>query len=89
MSDCHTEIQLQPTHCEATTLGKYLDKYLKLFHSALKKALDGVYGFASDAGASNGCPNPRGLIAGFPLRLCAIRLLSVIVGYYTCDFPDG
>jgi AbiJ-like protein len=39
---------------EEMTLGKYLDKYPKLFHPALKKALDGVYGYASDAGARHG-----------------------------------
>jgi AbiJ N-terminal domain 4 len=36
------------------TLGKYLDKHPSLFHPALKKALDGVYGYASDAGARHG-----------------------------------
>lgn len=35
-------------------LGKYLDKHPSLFHPALKKALDGVYGYASDAGARHG-----------------------------------
>jgi hypothetical protein len=39
---------------EAMTLGRYLDKHPKLFHPALKKALDGVYGYASDAGARHG-----------------------------------
>ncbi len=39
---------------EPLTLGKYLDRYPKLFHPALKKALDGVYGYASDAGARHG-----------------------------------
>jgi hypothetical protein len=36
------------------TLGRYLDKHPSLFHPALKKALDGVYGYASDAGARHG-----------------------------------
>ena len=36
------------------TLGGYLDKYPQLFHPALKKALNGVYGYASDAGARHG-----------------------------------
>jgi hypothetical protein len=36
------------------TLGKYLDKHPDLFHPSLKKALDGVYGYASDAGARHG-----------------------------------
>lgn len=39
---------------ESMPLGKYLDKHQKLFHPALKKALDGLYGFASDAGARHG-----------------------------------
>jgi len=39
---------------EALTLGKYLDRYPRLFHPALKKALDGVYSYASDAGARHG-----------------------------------
>ena len=39
---------------EAFALGKYLDRYPALFHPALKKALDGVYGYASDAGARHG-----------------------------------
>ena len=39
---------------EAVTLGKYLDRHPTLFHPALKKALDGVYGYASDAGARHG-----------------------------------
>lgn len=38
----------------AMTLGGYLDKYPQLFHPALKKALNGVYGYASDAGARHG-----------------------------------
>jgi hypothetical protein len=36
------------------TLGKYLDKHPSLFHPALKKALDAMYGYASDAGARHG-----------------------------------
>jgi hypothetical protein len=39
---------------QAMTLGGYLDKYPQLFHPALKKALNGVYGYASDAGARHG-----------------------------------
>jgi AbiJ N-terminal domain 4 len=38
----------------AMTLGKYLDKYPSLFHPALKKGLDGIYGYASDEGARHG-----------------------------------
>jgi len=39
---------------DALTLGKYLDRHPKQFHPALKKALDGIYGYASDAGARHG-----------------------------------
>jgi hypothetical protein len=39
---------------QAMTLGKYLDKYPGLFHPALKKGLDGIYGYASDEGARHG-----------------------------------
>jgi hypothetical protein len=39
---------------KSLTLGKYLDQHSRIFHPALKKALDGVYGFASDAGARHG-----------------------------------
>jgi hypothetical protein len=35
-------------------LGKYLDKHPDLFHPALKKGLDGIYGYASDEGARHG-----------------------------------
>ena len=36
------------------TLGKYLDKHPALFHPALKRGLDGIYGYASDEGARHG-----------------------------------
>lgn len=39
---------------QTMTLGKYLDKHSTMFHGSLKKALDGVYGYASDAGARHG-----------------------------------
>ncbi len=39
---------------EAMTLGKYLDRYSGLFHPALRKSLDGIYGYASDQGARHG-----------------------------------
>jgi len=39
---------------KSLTLGKYLDQHSGIFHPALKKALNGVYGFASDAGARHG-----------------------------------
>jgi len=39
---------------ESLTLGKYLNRHPELFHPALSKALDGIYGFASDAGARHG-----------------------------------
>jgi hypothetical protein len=36
------------------TLGKYLAEHSAVFHPALRKALDGVYGYASDQGARHG-----------------------------------
>lgn len=36
------------------TLGDYLKKNQNLFHPALKKELEGIYGYASDAGARHG-----------------------------------
>jgi hypothetical protein len=39
---------------QGMTLGKYLDKYPSMVHGSLKKALDGVYGYASAAGARHG-----------------------------------
>lgn len=39
---------------QTMTLGKYLDKHHDLFHPALKKGLDGIYGYASDEGARHG-----------------------------------
>jgi hypothetical protein len=33
---------------ETMTLGKYLDRFQNLFHPALRKSLDGIYGYASD-----------------------------------------
>src|SRR5579859_1494861 len=58
---------------EALTLGKYLDRHPKLFHPALKKVLDGIYGYASDAGARHGKegiePSPEE--ARFAVATCA------------------
>jgi len=58
---------------EALTLGKYLDRHSKLFHPCLKKALDGIYGYASDAGARHGKegiePSPEE--ARFAVATCA------------------
>ena len=58
---------------EALTLGKYLDRYPKLFHPALKKALDGIYGYASDAGARHGKEGvePSRSEATFAVATCA------------------
>jgi hypothetical protein len=38
----------------STTLGKYLSSYPGLFHPALRKGLDGIYGYACDEGARHG-----------------------------------
>lgn len=58
---------------ESLTLGKYLDRYPRLLHRALSKALDGIYGFASDAGARHGKEGiePSYEEASFVLSTCA------------------
>ena len=58
---------------EAMTLGKYLDKYPDLFHPALKKGLDGIYGYASEEGARHGKEGtePAREDAEFAVAVCA------------------
>jgi AbiJ N-terminal domain 4 len=58
---------------KAMTLGKYLDKYPDLFHPALKKGLDGVYGYASDEGARHGKEGTEPTLeeAEFTVATCA------------------
>jgi hypothetical protein len=58
---------------QATTLGKYLDKNATLFHPALKKGLDGIYGYASDEGARHGKEGtePAREEAEFAVAVCA------------------
>lgn len=58
---------------EAMPLSKYFDKRSERFHPALKKALDGVYGFASDAGARHGKEGkePTFAEAQFVVTTCA------------------
>lgn len=58
---------------EAMTLGKYLDKHQSLFNPALKKSLDGVYGYTSDAGARHGREGkePTFAEAQFAVTTCA------------------
>jgi AbiJ N-terminal domain 4 len=58
---------------EATTLGKYLDNHPDLFHPALKKGLNGVYGYASDEGARHGKEGtePTRDDAEFAVAVCA------------------
>lgn len=55
------------------TLGKYLDKHSSLFHPALKKGLDGIYGYASDEGARHGKEGtePAREEAEFVMATCA------------------
>ncbi len=55
------------------TLGKYLDKKPALFHPALKKGLDGIYGYASDEGARHGKEGtePAREEAEFAVAVCA------------------
>ena len=58
---------------KAMPLGKYLDKYPGLFHSALKNGLDGIYGYASDEGARHGKEGtePPREEAEFVVAVCA------------------
>jgi hypothetical protein len=58
---------------QTMTLGKYLDKHASLFHAALKKGLDGIYGYASDAGARHGKEGTQPGIeeAEFAVSVCA------------------
>jgi hypothetical protein len=55
------------------SLGKYLDKHPKLFHPALKKGLDGIYGYASSEGARHGVEGtePSRDEADFAVAVCA------------------
>jgi hypothetical protein len=54
-------------------LGKYLDKHFSLFHPALRKGLDGIYGYASHEGARHGKEGtvPKREEAEFVLATCA------------------
>jgi AbiJ N-terminal domain 4 len=58
---------------EAMTLGKYLDRYPTLFHSALKQAIDKLYGYASDVArhGKEGGPQPTPAEARYILTVCA------------------
>jgi hypothetical protein len=55
------------------TLGKFLDKNPGLFHRALRKGLDGIYGYASDEGARHGKEGtePAREEAEFAVAVCA------------------
>jgi hypothetical protein len=55
------------------TLGEYLKNYPDLFHPALKKALHGIYGYASDEGARHGKEGtePSREDAEFAVAVCA------------------
>lgn len=65
---------------QAMTLGKYLDKHSRLFHPALKKGLDGIYGYASDEGARHGKEGtqPTREDAEFVLAVCAATCTLLI-----------
>jgi hypothetical protein len=58
---------------ETMTLGKYLDKNPRLFHPALRKGLDGIFGYASDEGARHGKEGTEPAIeeAEFAIATCA------------------
>jgi hypothetical protein len=62
---------------EALTLGKYLDRHPDLFHPALKKGLDGIYGYASDEGPSRRAKTPSlWWLPAQPFALCLLRSTS-------------
>jgi AbiJ N-terminal domain 4 len=56
-----------------TSLGKYLDRNHGVFHPALKRGIDGIYGYASDAGARHGKEGvePARSEADFVVATCA------------------
>jgi hypothetical protein len=58
---------------QALTLGAYLDKNPNLFHPALKKGLNGVYGYVSDEGARHGREGTEPTVedAEFAVAVCA------------------
>lgn len=58
---------------KAMSLGKFMDSYKTSFHPALKRTLDGIYGFASDAGARHGREGkePTFAEAQFVIAICA------------------
>jgi hypothetical protein len=58
---------------QTTTLGKYLHQNPTLFHPALKKGLDGIYGYASEEGARHGKEGtePTREEAEFAVAVCA------------------
>jgi hypothetical protein len=58
---------------EAMTLGEYLNKNRRLFPPALKKGLDGIYGYASEEGARHGKEGtePTREEAEFVVAVCA------------------
>ena len=55
------------------TLGEYLKKNSGLFHPALKKGIEGVYGYASDEGARHGKEGTEPALeeAEFAVAVCA------------------
>lgn len=71
---------------QAMTLGKYLDKHSTLFHPALKKALDGVYGYASDAGARHG---KEGVAPTFDEAQFAVTTCAAACTLLTATNPKG
>jgi hypothetical protein len=70
---CAVECVLGEITGQAMTLGKYLDKNPGLLHPALKKGLDGIYGYASDEGARHGKEGtePARDEAEFAVAVCA------------------
>jgi hypothetical protein len=71
---------------EVMTLAKYLDKHPRLFHPALKKALDGLYGYASDAGARHG---KEGTVPAFAEAQFAVSTCAATCTLLTASNPKS
>ena len=67
------ECVLSEVTSKAMTLGKYLKQYSSLFSPALKKGLEGVWGYASNEGARHGKEGiePTREEAEFVVHVCA------------------
>lgn len=71
---------------QALTLGKYLDRHSGLFHPSMKKALDGVYGYACDAGARHG---KEGIVPSFDEAQFAVATCAAACTLLTVKNPKS